>query len=276
MAVQSLQDTTNYNEQFNRNTTEIFARYTTLILEYLFRCAEVLDTKNIDYFKYILVRGLNTISHVFKILLLYTKNIEVASHHTQRAYYYYVEFIGQIGSDSHTYLQLNSKDASLFVYKKTIFDINNEFRKEFASVIGTDTIMENVETLIHIYNSCLLERIYKYKLTQDSVIHFIKMINNDITKIIQHVLNLSLGRTEKHYGDKLKIIQQLNNIISSSNKKSTVNTFQIIECFSKKLKTRTISVEDIHKRILQNNHKEMIETLTPLRYVNWLFMKNKS
>jgi len=272
MAVHSLQDITNYNDQFNRNTTEIFARYTTLILEYLFRCAEVLDAKKIEYFKYIICRGINTISHVFKILLLYTKNIEIASHHTQRAYYYYVEFIGQIGSDSHTYLQLNSKDASLFVYKKTIFDINNEFRKEFASIIGHDTIMENVEVLINIYNSCLTDSINTNELNPDNIVDFIKIINNNITKIIQHILNLSLGRTEQCYGDKLKLIYNLNNMIPSSH----VKKFQIIEFFSKKLKTRNISLSDIHKQILQNEHNDIINTLTPLRYVNWLFTKSKS
>ena len=29
------------------------------------------------------------------------------------------------------YLQLNSKDAALFVYKKTLFELNNDYRKEF-------------------------------------------------------------------------------------------------------------------------------------------------
>ena len=53
MSTHSLQDMSNYKEHFNRNTTEIFARYTTLILEYLFRCSEALETKNTDYFKYI-------------------------------------------------------------------------------------------------------------------------------------------------------------------------------------------------------------------------------
>ena len=272
MSTHSLQDMSNYKEHFNRNTTEIFARYTTLILEYLFRCSEALETKNVDYFKYIMCRGVTTISHVFKILLLYTKNIDIASHHTQRAYYYYVEFIGQIGSDSHTYLQLNSKDASLFVYKKTIFDINNEFRKEFASVVGNDSIMENVELLIQIYNNCLLHNINTYKLKSDKVIEFIKNINNSITKIIQHILNISLGRTEQHYGEKLKLINCLNNLISHENP----NKCQILEQFSKKLRSKNILLKDIHKRILHSDHSDMINSLTPLRYVNWLFNVDKS
>ena len=29
----------------------------------------------------------------------------------------------------HAYLQLNSRDATLFVYKKTIYEINNDHKK---------------------------------------------------------------------------------------------------------------------------------------------------
>ena len=36
---------------------------------------------------------------------------------------YYIEFMGQLGEDGNTFLQLNSKDAVLFVYTKTIFEI---------------------------------------------------------------------------------------------------------------------------------------------------------
>ena len=59
------------------------------------------------------------------MLYMYTKNLEITMHHCKKAYCYYVEFIGQIGDDNHSFLQLNSKDATLFVYKKTIFEINN-------------------------------------------------------------------------------------------------------------------------------------------------------
>ena len=59
------------------------------------------------------------------------KNINLVSFHLRKSYLYYAEFIGQIGEDSNSYLQLNSKDACLFVYKKTIYDINEEFKKRF-------------------------------------------------------------------------------------------------------------------------------------------------
>ena len=75
--------------------------------------------QNQSKYFFVLQRGIETITHIFRNLLLYTKNIELTIYHCKRAYIYYVEFIGQIGDDKNTYLQLNSKDATLFVYKKT-------------------------------------------------------------------------------------------------------------------------------------------------------------
>jgi hypothetical protein len=40
-----------------------------------------------------------------------------------------VEFIGQITGEQNMFLQLTSKDAVMFVYKKTIFEIHNDYRK---------------------------------------------------------------------------------------------------------------------------------------------------
>ena len=82
---------------------------------------------------FILLRGLHTLKHIFNTIILYTKNLELTVYHTKKAYLFYVEFIGQIGEDNNSYLQLNSKDATLFVYKKTIFEINNDFRQSYIT-----------------------------------------------------------------------------------------------------------------------------------------------
>ena len=44
------------------------------------------------------------------------------------------EFIEQIIDIQHSFLQLSSRDASVFVYKKTIYEINNEYRKSIDAV----------------------------------------------------------------------------------------------------------------------------------------------
>ena len=64
--------------------------------------------------------------------MYYTKNLDVAYYHSQKSFYFYIEFIGQISEDQHTFLQLNSRDAMMFVYKKTIYEINNEIKKQLV------------------------------------------------------------------------------------------------------------------------------------------------
>ena len=94
--------------------------------------------KNKHYFKFILIRGLETITHVFHYILFYSKNLEMAYYHSQKSFYYYVEFIGQISEDQNTYLQLSSRDAAVYVYKKTIYEINNENKKSSSLSLNSD------------------------------------------------------------------------------------------------------------------------------------------
>jgi hypothetical protein len=91
--------------------------------------SEKTTMKNKLYYKFIFERGIETLLHVFSIIFYYTKNLELTFYHTQKAYYFYIEFIEQISDDNVTFLQLSSRDAVMFVYKKTIFDINNEYKK---------------------------------------------------------------------------------------------------------------------------------------------------
>ena len=110
----------------NHNEMDTYMKYVNVINQYLLFGIETIKNKNLEYLKYILIKGLFTISHVFKMLLLFTRNLDLTYYHCQKSYSYYIEFIGQIGDDAVTYLQLNSKDAAFFVYKKTIFDINRQ------------------------------------------------------------------------------------------------------------------------------------------------------
>jgi len=80
------------------------------------------------------MRGLETITHVFKNILLNTKNLEMSYYHGQKAFYYYVEFIGQISEEQNQFLQLSSRDATMYVYKKTIFEIVSEHKKSSVSL----------------------------------------------------------------------------------------------------------------------------------------------
>ena len=125
----SLYTIENYNANLNSTINDILNKYNLLITEYF-----KLNIKGVKEW----MRGLETISHVFEIMLFYTKNLELTYYHSQKAFYFYGEFISQIIEDPNNYLQLSSKDATLFVYKKTIFEINAQIQKSVKILTEID------------------------------------------------------------------------------------------------------------------------------------------
>jgi lipopolysaccharide export LptBFGC system permease protein LptF len=88
--------------------------------------------------------------------LYYTKNLDLAFYHSQKAYYFYIEFIEQISDDNVTFLQLSSKDATTFVYKKTIYEINNDYKKIATELTNDDkSILKYVDTYMYIYKTLI-------------------------------------------------------------------------------------------------------------------------
>jgi hypothetical protein len=263
----SLSNIDNYKAQLTNNSSEIFVKYLDLIYEYLTQCVESIYIRNEGYYKYIIIQGINTISHVFKILLLYTNNLELTYYHCQKSFYYYVEFIGQIGDENHSFLQLNSKDASLFVYKKTIFNINNEYRKEFASMIDVNVETNNIGYLIRIYNKMIGYVITDHVLVLDDKKSMINDINDRLAKLRQHLLNLALSGPTEVYQTKL---QQILRFIDNVHKKDT-SCIQYVDIFTRKLRKNNMSDLALQNKLAHNEQMTKLESMTPLKYVNWLF-----
>ena len=112
----------NYNDILDENNFKCyFKNICALMSEFLIYTIDNVNVQNNKYYIFVIRRGLETITHCYKFLLLYTRNYELALYHCKKAYVYYVEFIGQIGYNNNSFLQLNSKDATLFVYKKNYF-----------------------------------------------------------------------------------------------------------------------------------------------------------
>ena len=85
--------------------------------------------------------------------------------HCQKSFYFYVEFVGQISDDEKTFLQLTSRDATTYVYKKTVFDINNEYKKQNELI--TDELkkkMDIIKSYVNLYQTYLLKTIKSEKL----------------------------------------------------------------------------------------------------------------
>lgn len=161
----SLHNLEHYKKELDNDLTYIVNKISELILEYIKYIIENIKLKKNVFSKFIIIRGLDTIMHVFNYILFYTKNIELTYFHCQKSFYFYVEFVGQISDEEKMFLQLNSRDAANYVYKKTIFEINNEIKK------NNESISEKTKLKLDIINKYI--EIYKT--------HIYKLINDDYT-----------------------------------------------------------------------------------------------
>lgn len=117
----------NYKQHIDVSISTLQDKYTLLICDYLKYITESLKT----FSTFIIIQGFETITNAFNYIFYYTKNIDLTFCHIQKSCYLYVEFIDQISEEQHTFLQLNSKDASMYVYKKTIYDLKLDYCKLF-------------------------------------------------------------------------------------------------------------------------------------------------
>lgn len=205
----NLQNIHNYYDTLEHtNISEIIVKYIGIIQEYLTQICENIYMKNNVYMKYVIKNGIRVISHVFNILLLYTKNLDIVTHHCERSFYYYVEFIGQIGDDNHSFLKLNSKDATLFVYKKTIFDINNEYKKNFHMDDNKDLQIKIncVKNITSLYNYLLDYIIDQHVFDYENKMSLIKITHQYLNSIGNKLLQLHLLNDTSLYCDKIELI----------------------------------------------------------------------
>jgi len=178
----------NYKNTIECSINDVITKFSTIVLDYIIVTSEKLNIKNNIYFQYIFERGLETIIHVFQIIFYYTKNVELTYQQCQKAYLYYIEFIEQISDENVSFLQLSSKDAVLFVYKKTIYDLNFEYVKNISFPDEEQQqFLLSVNPYISIYKNIILFLLKKTDKTEKIVNlnrgHKINSIHNFVTNI---------------------------------------------------------------------------------------------
>jgi hypothetical protein len=123
----------------------IFPKYVKVMNEYLthFMASEKYKKRDKDGL-YLLLNGFTTLTHVFKILL--NHNVDQAIESTEKAIYYYTEFIEQMDVNRINDLNISSNNASLFVYKKTIYHLLPTPKNKHPA-------LKNIDYLFLIYRS---------------------------------------------------------------------------------------------------------------------------
>ena len=214
----SLYEIDNYKKDFEPCFSEIIVTVSSLVTEYLKFIFENITIKNKDYAQFVIIRGLNTIMNVFRNLLIYTKNIDLTYYHCQKSFYFYVEFVEQILEDDKSFLQLTSRDATIYVYKKTIYDINNEIKKNNNISIKFSEKLKIMNSYIHIcyiYVNKILETPNFLSEKNISIQHFEKTINyfHKIDSLYLFILNV----------ESIQIIEKIINKINY--------TIKNVDCF---------------------------------------------
>lgn len=188
----TLNNIENYNTELDSNEHILFIKYIGLIHELIECSVDNIFIQKPEYLKYVLMKGIKNVFYIFNFLLLYTKNLELTIYHTQKAILYFIEFIGQIGDDNHSFLKLNTKDASLFIYKKTIFDVNNDFRKSYEESEETKTKMEMLHLYISIYNNIILKIIENFDFQSNTLEDLQTITFTKLYKIVESLIQLPI------------------------------------------------------------------------------------
>jgi hypothetical protein len=216
----------NYKAKNTHSLQDILTKFVSVFIEYLSLIEEKIHMKNQECYKFIVMRGLETIIHVFSILFYYTQNLDLTYYHSQKAYYFYIEFIEQISDDNVSFLQLSSRDATTFVYKKTIYEINSEYKKTFRELLTDEkAVLHYVDTYMYIYKNIVHYCLQFNKDNKD------KNDNDKFLSLTQiHNLDLNKTKLKQQHLDNIYLFTNLL-AYSTTNINHNTNNKEIIEEF---------------------------------------------
>jgi hypothetical protein len=251
----SLHNLENFKKELETDISDVIEKISGLLLDYFKFIIENIKLRNSSFSKFIIIRGLDTVLNVFNFILLYTKNLDVTYFHCQKSFYFYVEFVGQISEDEKMFLQLSSRDASTYVYKKTIFDINSELRKSNEEISDyTKLKLTVINCYIEIYKTLLL------KLINDDLNHLRDININLLEELYKKLNNLS----------NKSFIHDLNNIFENLfyNTQNAKELYEISILLIKKINKNPEIIENINNKFILEEYKNKLLD-SPDKFVAW-------
>jgi len=251
MAQYDVSDVANYLECYMVTPAEMFSRYLGVMTEFVTQAVDTVSISNIDYFKHIMVKGMENITHVFRMILLYTRNLDVAVYNSKKSVYYFIEFIGQIGDDSHEYLKLSSTDATLFVYKKTIFALSQARRKEHSdsdeeNAMVTKCFFHMTELWLSAMRQAISQRV---KIRNDEAMTALDEVRSYAAAILGLVpRRISLETASQRLESMLAFSDAVKAL------SNTVN-IELLEAMCKRVEKESLATELIGKAVVDNADK---------------------
>ena len=263
-----LYNTENYKSVIHNTSQEILTKFSEVLIEYMRLISEKINIKKKQYYIFIFERGIETLIHIFSMIFYYTKNLDLTFYHSQKAYYFYIEFIEQISDDNITFLQLSSRDALMFVYKKTIFELNNERRKTMPVLTNEElAIISYTDTYMHIYKK-IVSFILGYKdFKYENKIEYINLCCDKMQKFVS-VINKH--KVKHYFFNKRECIYLFINLLDKTEMITVSIFFDILEDFIKRLKDLPLKAQkkDLNKKIL--NEKKIIDKIHECSMNNYI------
>ena len=248
----SLQNIDNFYPMLETNPTMLMNKYSDVIINYFHYIHKNISSKNKALNKFIITRGIDTITHVFLYLLHYTNNSSIALYYCEKASYFYVEFVTQISTDETLFLQLSSRDATNYVYKKTIFEMKH--RPESNSEESVDKM------------KCIELYLNGYKLFFYKIIHSDLEYNTHLSKVSDIINSIHLITLEN---EQLFILTSI--IDAFYNKIKCIDIFlEIVKHIVKKITSNSSVLLKTYKNIQSHDCDIFLTSLPVDKFIKWV------
>jgi hypothetical protein len=221
-----LYDEENYKTTFNLSDLDMsVVIYCRILCGFIKEIAEDVTISEFSQFMFIVEKGIETVTNVFKTILLYTRNIELAEYHTEKACVYFIEFISQLGSE------INVRETVLFVYKKTIFELNNDCKKKSIINVEQNVYFTILNETMSFFNKFIKSTMSERNVAENKIL--MSGILNDKISEYSRKINFPNDLTDT----RISKIAFLNSLISGLSilKCSHIRIFNILDSMFKKL-----------------------------------------
>lgn len=189
-----LKNVENYNNKCNFTLFEAANKYIDLITYFIFLGKESLAYDS--NFVYTLHKGAEVINNIFNILLLYTRNLDITTHYANQCIYFYVEYINQISNKSaeFVFVNLTMQDAILYIYRKSIFEINEQIRRKYKSNSNEKKIYDSISIFNNTYNHIILAFLQNNEFNKESYDDIKKNMYNMNLVLYNYIYDVELNK----------------------------------------------------------------------------------
>lgn len=238
-----LSDKSHYEQHFNFSTAEMLSAYDSLLRSFLRHIKPHIETHKPIFAIYILTKGLNMIFNVFNMTIYHTKSLVATCNSIQSSILLFCEFVSQINHDKYNYLQLSIRDATIFVYRKTVYKLDKKYVESIQPKSSEYQILKILEAVSHLNENICSLHVKNLNGSYPNIEYLDKKLEEINKKSISFAINKT---SDKSLADIIMVINKVFYVLTSE----INNDIIIIETITKLisfLKSKETKNNDIYK-----------------------------